>query len=75
MLLGTVIVLFTAYYGREGEFIFGYREVAILFGFVLLLYATIFCNKNFTAAKHNEVINDNKATALATFLYLMESKN
>ena len=67
MLLGTVTVLFISYHGREGEFIFGYQEVAILFGFALLLYDIIFCNKNFNAAKHNEVTNDNKATALATF--------
>ena len=68
LLLLVVVGLYCkVYHGREGEFIFGYQEVAILFGFVLLLYAIIFCNKNFNAAKHNEVINDNKATALATF--------
>lgn len=68
LLLGGVVKIYCgAYHGREGEFILGYQEVAILFGIVLLLYAIIFCNKNFNAAKHNEVINDNKAVALATF--------
>lgn len=68
LLLIVVVGLYCkVYHGREGEFIFGYQEAAILFGVILLLYAIIFCNRNFTAAKHNEVINDNKATALATF--------
>lgn len=68
LLLGGVIKIYRdVYHGKEGEFALGYQEVAILFGVVLLLYAIIFCNKNFNTAKHNEVINDNKATALATF--------
>ena len=67
LLGGGIAVYLTAYHREAVKFELGHQEVAILFGVVLLLYAIIFCNKNFNAAKHNEVINDNKATALATF--------
>ena len=44
-----------------------YLEIATIVVFSLWVYAVNFCNKNFHAEKHNEMINANKARTLATF--------
>ena len=51
----------------------GYFEIAAIVVFSLWVYAINFCNKNFHAEKHNEMINANKARTLTTFRSFVES--
>ena len=58
---------------EDGVSTFGYLETAIFIVVSLWVYAVAFCNKNFHAEKHNEIINANKSKTLATFKSFVDS--
>ena len=51
----------------------GYLEITILIVISLWIYAINFCNKNYYAEKHNEIINANKARTLTSFSSFVEA--
>ena len=74
LLIGSMAIIYSnIYYVKTGEVTLGYQEVAILFVAALLLYAVFFCSRLFNAEKHNEIVNDNKANALGTFLVFVKA--
>ena len=58
---------------KSGPSVFGYLEITTVIVFSLWVYAINFCNKNFHAEKHNEMINANKAKTLTTFRSFVEA--
>ena len=74
LLIGSMAITYSnIYHKTTGEVTLGYQEVAIIFVAILLIYAVFFCSRLFNAEKHNEIVNDNKANALGTFLAFVKA--
>lgn len=61
------------YSKKDAPFTLSYYEIATALVIAALVYAISFCNRNFQAEKHNEIINANKTRSLTTFASFVEA--